>query len=64
MVEVEDGAVPVTPVVMEAVDEVAEAEAEAVEAEVEEVVEAEVEAVETMEGMTTTTMTKTPHLRP
>ena len=58
MLEVEDGAVPVTPVVMGVVDEVA------VEAEVEEVVEAEVEAVETMEGMTTTTMTKTPPLRP
>ena len=57
MPEAEDGAVPVTPVVMGVVDEVA------VEAEVE-VVEAEVEAVETMEGMTTTTMTKTPPLRP
>ena len=56
MLEAEDGAVPATPVVMGVVDEVAVEEAV--------VVEAEVEAVEAMEGMTTTTMTKTPHLRP
>ena len=57
MLEAEDGAVPATPVVMGVVDEVAVEEAV--------VVEAEVEAVEAVEGMTTTTtMTKTPHLRP
>ena len=50
MLEAEDGAVPA---VMGVVDEVAVV-----------VVEAEVEAVEAAEGMTTTTMTKTPHLRP
>ena len=54
MLEAEDGAVPA---VMGVVDEVAVEEA-VVEA------EAEVEAVEAAEGMTTTTMTKTPHLRP
>ena len=51
MMEAEDGAVAA---VMEVVDEVAVEEA---------VVEAEAE-VEAAEGMTTTTMTKTPHLRP
>ena len=54
MLEAEDGAVPATPVVMGVVDEVAVEEAV--------VVEAEVEAVEGM--TTTTTMTKTPPLRP
>ena len=57
MLEVEDEAVPVTPVVMGAVDEAAA------------VVEAEVAMAEAVEGMTTmtttmTTMTTTRPLRP
>ena len=55
MVEVEDVAVPVTPVVMGVIDEAAEAEvvAEAVAAEAAEAAEAVVETTTTMTTMTT-----------